>query len=239
MVTVSKYRNYWKSPNEESVIVVSVELRGSEAAAQRTAAFLSAEELARASRHRFDKDRRAFIASRAVLRICLAHFLATDPRDVAFEYSSEGKPQLQSAQNVVGLQFNLTHAEGLAAIAITLNRRIGVDVEQTGRVVDEIEIAQKYFSTAESELLRALPVADRPRAFISCWTRKEAYAKATGRGLSDVLEGSHKDQPIDPRFSFLPLSFEKEYVGVVAVEGGAKLAQHLHFTSLDEFFASM
>jgi 4'-phosphopantetheinyl transferase len=239
LVIVSQLRNCKALPKDDGVIVVSVTLQGSEAVAQRITAYLSTEELARASRYRFDKDRRAFIASRAVLRICLAHFLTIDPRDVVFEYSSEGKPQLQSAQNAVELQFNVSHAEELVAIAIARKQRIGIDVEQTERVVDEIEIAEKYFSTAESESLRALPEAERRRAFLAYWTRKEAYAKATGRGLSDVLERSHKDNPMDPTFTFLSLSFEAGYVGVVAVEGEAKLAQHLHFTSLDDFFASM
>ena len=239
MLTVAKHRNFEELPHDGGVIVVSVQLSGGEGAMQQAAECLSSVELERASRYRFDKDRRSFIASRALLRNCLAYYLATEPRAVAFEYSSEGKPQLHSAQHSADLQFNLSHTEGLAAIAVTRKLRVGIDVEQTARVVDEIEIAHKYFSAAESEHLRLLPEADRRLEFLSQWTRREAYAKATGRGLSSVLEGSHKDEPIDPNFTFLPLAFERDYVGMVAVEGGAHLAQHLHFTSFDDFLIAM
>lgn len=238
MLTVAKHSNVEELQNNDGVIVVSVQLTGSEQALQKMSACLAPEELARASRYRFDKDRRSFIASRAALRVCLAHFTATAPQDVKFEYSAEGKP-LHSAQTAINIQFNLSHTEGLAAIAIARSRRVGIDVEQAARVIDEVEIAEKYFSAAESAHLRKLSEADRRRAFLSCWTRKEAYAKATGRGLSSVLERPHKDEPIDQDFTFLPLLFEGDYVGVVAVEGIAKLAQHLHFTSIDDFLTAM
>lgn len=236
MLTVANNRNFPKLSSNDDVIVVSLLLSGSKTAMKKMEECLSPEEMARASRYRFDKDRRAFIAGRALLRICLAHYLGGNPRSVTFEYSSEGKPQLSSA-HVVQVHFNLSHTEGLAAVAISRGGRLGIDVEQTARGVDELEIAEKYFSTAETERLRALSEGERRLAFLDYWVRKEAYAKATGRGLSDVLERPHKHQNDDPCFTFLPLSFEGDYVGVVAAEGDAHLAEHIHFASLDDLVA--
>lgn len=234
MLTVAKDRNFPDLSNDNDVIVVSLQLGGSETAMGKMVECLSPEELDRASRYRFDKDRRAFTAGRALLRICLAHYLALTPRNITFEYSSEGKPQLSPAHDMA-IHFNLSHTEGLAAVAISRSRRLGIDIEQSTRVVDELEIAKKYFSAAETERLRALPENERRLAFLGYWTRKEAYAKATGRGLSDVLERNRGYQPEDSGFTFLPLSFEEDYVGVIAVEGDARVAQHIHFASLDGF----
>lgn len=237
MLTVAKRCNFAELPDNGGVVVISVCLQYSDDAMNEMGTCISQEEHARAARYRFDKDRRAFIASHAVLRICLAHYVGNDPRAIVFAYSSEGKPQLDPSQHASEIQFNLSHAEGLVAVAITRKRRVGIDVEEVARVVDEIQIAEKYFSSTESASLHALPEADRRKAFLKYWTHKEAYAKATGRGLSDVLERAHKEQFNDPNFTFLPLALGDGYVGVVAVEGEAELAQHLQFTSLDDFLA--
>ncbi len=224
--------------NDNEVVVVSVALKDVEGATETLATFLSTEELARASRFRFRKDRDEFIASRASLRACLAHYLEVEPRDVSFAYSEEGKPKLDPVGHAMPIEFNLSHTRGLVAIALSRNCRVGIDVEKSRPVLDELEIAEKFFSPAETEELRSLSDADRRFAFLCCWTRKEAYAKATGLGLSETLTPNFDEhRGFAARFTYHPLSFDPDYVGVVAVEGDAPLAQHARFHSVDHLFS--
>ena len=133
------------------------------------------------------------------------------------------------------IEFNLSHTDGLVAIALSRSRRVGIDVEKTRSVLDEIEIADKFFSPSESVQLRSLSPADRHFAFLCCWTRKEAYAKATGLGLAETLTPNFDEsRSSSSKFSYHPLSFDPDYVGVVAVEGDAPLSQHARLSCLSE-----
>jgi len=145
---------------------------------------LSSDELKRASRFHFQRDRQRFIASRAVLRMILASYLATDPSGLTFSYSKKEKPSLALRHAASGITFNVSHSGGVALLAFTHDREIGVDVELVRRDFDVEAIARRFFSAHEQEQLAAVPPQDRVDAFFSCWTRKEAYIKATGDGLS-------------------------------------------------------
>jgi 4'-phosphopantetheinyl transferase len=145
---------------------------------------LSSDESARASRFRSPADRQRFAASRALLRTILGRYLVTDPTGLSFSYSQKEKPSLGPVQAGSGVTFNISHSGGVALFAFTRRREIGVDVEQVRRDFDLEAIARRFFSAHEQKQLAALPEEERFGAFFRCWTRKEAYIKATGEGLS-------------------------------------------------------
>jgi 4'-phosphopantetheinyl transferase len=145
---------------------------------------LSSDELTRAARFRSAGDRQRFVATRALLRAILAGYLATDPKGLSFAYSKKEKPFLGPAHAGSEIMFNVSHSGGIALLAFTRGREVGVDVEQVRRDFDLEAIARRFFSTHEQRELAALPAEERAAAFFRCWTRKEAYIKATGDGLS-------------------------------------------------------
>jgi 4'-phosphopantetheinyl transferase len=143
---------------------------------------LSPAERARAARFVFDVHRRRFSAARAALRRILAAHLGTTPAAIVFTELAHGKPA------VAGLEFNLSHSDELAVIAVTRDAPLGVDVERVRDVPDALAIAEHYFAPGERAALAAAPAAERARAFLRCWTRKEAFIKAIGEGLSHPLQ---------------------------------------------------
>ena len=145
---------------------------------------LSSDELTRASRFHFSRDRQRFVAGRALLRTILAGYLRTDANGLTFSYSKKEKPSLASDHAESGVTFNVSHSGGIALLAFTRGREIGVDVEQVRQDSDLQAIARRVFSMHEQNQLAALPAEKRIDAFFRCWTRKEAYIKATGDGLS-------------------------------------------------------
>ena len=151
-------------------------------------ALLSPDERARAEQFRFPLHRQRFIAARGLLRTLLARYLKISPPALRFSYGPHGKPALADAAAVTGLRFNLAHSDGLALFAVVWNREVGVDLESLGRDRAHDQIAERFFSPNEAAALRALPVEARRKAFYDCWTRKEAYLKARGLGLSLPLD---------------------------------------------------
>jgi 4'-phosphopantetheinyl transferase len=149
---------------------------------------LSADEQARAARFRFDVHRTRFTAGRAALRHLLGRYLEIRPEEVVFRYSAHGKPSLDGSAAGSGLRFNFSNAGGLGLAAFVLHREVGVDLEELKPVADFAGIAERFFSPAENRVLLALPAESRDVAFFTCWTRKEAYIKALGEGLSIPLD---------------------------------------------------
>jgi 4'-phosphopantetheinyl transferase len=145
---------------------------------------LSSDESTRASRYHFARDRQRFVASRAWLRIILASYLATDASSLIFSYSKKEKPSLSPAYTENGITFNVSHSGGIALLAFARRREIGVDVEEVRHNSDLEAIARRFFSAHEQKQLAALSNDEKVDAFFRCWTRKEAYIKATGDGLS-------------------------------------------------------
>ncbi len=145
---------------------------------------LSPDEKTRAARFHFHRDRQLYVASRAMLRTILAAYLTSNPADLSFSYSQKEKPSLAGTQAASGLAFNVSHSGGVGLYAFTLQREIGVDVEVIRRDFDVEPMAQRFFSAHEQTQLAALPKEERVDAFFRCWTRKEAFLKATGDGLS-------------------------------------------------------
>ncbi len=169
---------------EEEVQLWRIDLEAVGADESRWQQLLSSDELVRARRFHFARDRQRFVASRALLRTILAGYLSTNARDLTFSYSEKEKPSLGPAHMDGGVTFNVSHSGGIALIAFARQREIGVDIEQVRRDSDLEIIARRFYSKHEQNQLAALPGEEKVDAFFRCWTRKEAYIKATGDGLS-------------------------------------------------------
>jgi 4'-phosphopantetheinyl transferase len=149
---------------------------------------LSEAEVKRAGRFVFASDRRRFIRSHAFLRRVLAPYLGMAPTEVAFDYGAHGKPGIADRTTSSTLQFNLSHCDQLALVAVTLKSIVGADIETVRLIPDYASIARQFFRKHEYATLMALPEIERWRAFFKCWTRKEAVIKAVGLGLSMPLD---------------------------------------------------
>jgi 4'-phosphopantetheinyl transferase len=152
---------------------------------------LSADELARAKRLRLPADRHRFIASRGALRQILSGYLNTEAQRLRFRYGPHGKPSLAGPAEPCPLEqpplhFSLSHSADLALVAVSRGRRVGVDVERVCADVSS-EVVARCFSRREQDELQSLPAHIQHLAFFDCWTRKEAYLKARGEGLSIPL----------------------------------------------------
>jgi 4'-phosphopantetheinyl transferase len=155
-----------------------------EAERERLARTLSSEEGGRALRLHTVVARRRFVAARGILRRILGRYLAVAPSALRFAAGAYGKPVLPGS----GLQFNVSHSEGIVMYAVSVYGPVGVDVERISPALDWAQIAAHALSPGEAAALHDLPAGDRRAAFFSCWTRKEAYLKARGYGLRAPLE---------------------------------------------------
>ena len=167
------------------VHVWSVRTDDGEAEVPRFRLVLSPPERDRAAKFRFKGLRNGFILGRGALRLLLGRYLDICPDAVQFRYGGNQKPALAPEHRV---KFNVSHSGGLAVFAFTLDREIGVDVEQIRSVPDMTAIAKRFFCLEEAADLMSLAASERARAFFRCWTRKEAYVKALGNGLSEPLD---------------------------------------------------
>ena len=195
-------------------------------------ATLSSDEQARAARFHFPEDQQHFVAAHGALRMILARYLNRAPAQIEFCYSPHGKPELAPPADAHALRFNLSHSQGLALYAITRDHEIGIDLEGVRASPDWEEIATRHFARREVEALRFVPAASRALAFLNCWTRKEAFVKARGEGLSLPLDQfevsvapgeparllSTSGDPLEAaRWSIRELEPATGYIGAVAV----------------------
>jgi 4'-phosphopantetheinyl transferase len=148
-------------------------------------ALLSADEVARALRFRFDVHRRRYVVGRAEVRRALATEVGQDPAEVVFEYGEYGRPDLAGHPE---LSFNFSNCEGTGLLAISTRGRVGVDHECVRPQFADGAVAERYFAPGEVRRLGALAAESRHAAFFRCWTRKEALLKANGAGLSLPLQ---------------------------------------------------
>ncbi|HTJ75243.1 MAG TPA: 4'-phosphopantetheinyl transferase superfamily protein [Acidimicrobiales bacterium] len=157
---------------------------GGEPDLERARAVLSADELDRASSFVFDLHRNRYLARRVALRELLGRYLDRAPSDVCFSYSAYGKPELPGET----LRFNVAHSEDLALIGLTEQDRLGVDVAHIRELPDMEGVARTVFSKHELDVFHTLPASSKTEGFFNCWTRKEAFVKAVGDGLSYPLD---------------------------------------------------
>lgn len=183
----------WSSPSSRLVLstdevhVWRASLDQPESVLQCLRTTLSADEAARAARFHFERDRWRFTVARGVLRAILARYLDLAPEDIQFSYGPQNKPALIDTRQNNNLQFNLSHSQNQALYAFACNRDVGVDIEQIRAMSDAEGVARRFFSTCEYAVFQALPPQRRDEGFFNCWTRKEAYIKALGDGLSHPL----------------------------------------------------
>lgn len=150
---------------------------------------LTADERKRGERYLMERDRRQFLATRALARTVLSHYAAVAAADWRFALGERGKPHIAGPPPVPPLYFNLANTAGLVVCAVSLvHETLGVDVERLDRRNDLLALADRYFAPAEATALRVLPSADRPRRFFDYWTLKESYIKARGQGLAIPLD---------------------------------------------------
>jgi len=193
---------------------------------------LTPEERTRAARFRLARDRDRFIAGRARLRLLLGRYLAVPPAEIRFRLGPHGKPALEWPARRIDLRFNMSRSSGVALYALAVGREVGVDVERV-TAADE-QVAETAFAPAEMTTLRELPPSLRTDAFFACWTRKEAFVKARGDGLSFPLDRCEvslaphmpaallavRDDPAEAgRWSLHSLRPSDGYAAAVAVEG--------------------
>ncbi len=195
---------------------------------------LSEDELNRARRFHFAKDRMHFIAARGQLRTILGRYLVREPQTLGFTYNAYGKPSLAGMPEGEGLLFNVSHAGSVALFAITRNLAIGVDVEYIQRQMEWESVAEHFFSPYEVGMLKKVPQNMRHIAFFNCWTRKEAYIKARAMGLSLALDsfdvsltpgepaallGIREDGQDSAGWSLYDLYPGNDYIAALAIEG--------------------
>jgi len=194
---------------------------------------LSEAERARAARFHFEADRRRFVASHAALRGILASYLGVEPSALAFGEGPHGKPFLDAPEAGRSIRFSLSHSGDVGLVAVSLGRKVGVDVERVRPREDLDRFVARYLSPLERQALERIPSDDRLRVFFETWTLKEAYLKACGDGLLreldafDVTVGEAqprllavRDRAADAaRWALMRLAPGAGYVAAFAVEG--------------------
>lgn len=155
----------------------------------RLQALMSTDEVERARRFHFERDRRRFIVARGILRTLLGKYLSRPPRELQFQYGPHGRPMVSAEQaGVPPLRFNLAHAGDVALYAFTREGQIGVDLERVREMPDWDRIAAATFSPPETARLRTMAPERRTEAFFAAWVREEAQLKALGLGLGGAAE---------------------------------------------------
>jgi 4'-phosphopantetheinyl transferase len=216
-------------PREREVHVWQVPLDQREEEIARFEGLLAHDELERAGRFRFFRDRRRFVVARGALRTLLGRYLQVPDWQVDFEYEPKGKPRLGGRS---GPFFNVSHSGELALMAFSSSTPLGVDVELLRDMDDTSAIVKRFFSPAETARWTSLPAGIRTRAFFDCWTRKEAYIKAVGEGLSlpldqfDVTFGPGRTPQISlgggregELWSLFDVASIPDYAGALAIPG--------------------
>ncbi len=145
---------------------------------------LSEDEQIRANRFHFRQHRLEYVDGRGKLRHLLGQYLGKSPAEIVFEYGKQDKPFLLDSK----LKFNISHSHGLALFAFALDMEIGIDLEKIDPKIDIIQLCKQFFSPKETQTILKLSPAEQIQAFFTCWTRKEAFIKAKGQGLSLPLD---------------------------------------------------
>ena len=195
---------------------------------------LSHDEAEKAGRFRFAKDRDRFVVGRGLLRVILGRYLNQRPERLRFCSGPNGKPALVGQREGDGIHFNVSHSRGLVLYAFARGRRVGIDLEYVRRIPEASDIVERYFSSHERSVFRALAPEARLEAFFRGWTCKEAYVKAIGHGLKfapdrfDVAIAPGEPARLlsvtaDPaeayRWSLCELLPARGYIGALAAEG--------------------
>lgn len=204
-------------------------------------ACLSIDELQRASRFYFKRDRRQFIVRRGILKQIIAEYVDIDPKNLLFGYNPSGKPFLLNDSPPHNLRFNMSHSKNMALYAISFGKEVGIDIEYMQKDIEFQQIIDRFFSQSEREYLQKINIDSRKEEFFKIWTRKEAILKALGKGLSFPLQmvnvpykrsnfifrinrdGNHGKNSFWNVQDLLPAN---NYVASVAIEGSRSERSH-------------
>lgn len=218
-----------------------------DAALERMTALLSPEERAVAAGLESPERRRSYVAAHALLRSILGKVAGVPPNEIVFRYGRRGKPELASPVTH-NLQFNMSHSRDVVLVAVTHGRRVGVDIEHIDEPGDVRRITARFLSPRDREAIEQLPAERQRDAFLRCWTRKEAYMKARGDGISRPLDdfevvetAGDTQQPRllkvsgDPneagRWELADVPAPRGFMAAIAVEGqGFEVVQHTDWT---------
>ena len=204
-------------------------------------AMLSPDEKAVAAGLDSPERRQSYIAAHALLRTILSRVTGIAPNELTFRYGRRGKPEL-AVPGAHNIQFNMAHSRDVVVVAVAHGRRVGVDIEHIDEPGDVRRIAARFLSPRDRDAIAELPAEHQRDAFLRCWTRKEAYMKARGDGVSrplDDFEVSHAGAPAklmnvaaDPneaeRWELADLPAPRGFMAALAVEGhGFEVVQHM------------
>ena len=189
-----------------NVHIWTLRVEASDSVAANLESVLTPEEKERAARFRFESLRRSFVVTRGVLRCLLGRYSDVHPSRIRFNYGLKGKPALAPA---TGIEFNTTHSDGVAVFGFTLGCPIGLDLERIRPLSDIQQIAEHFFCSEEAAEIMSSRPDERERAFFHCWTRKEAYIKATGDGLSVPLDSFRVTLQPDEPAGFIHLGHDR------------------------------
>jgi 4'-phosphopantetheinyl transferase len=195
---------------------------------------LSEEEIEKQARFHFERDRHRYLVTRAMVRTVLSKYADVEPTQWRFDVNPYGKPSIAPELRAArGIEFNVSHTEGLVVLGVARQRAIGVDVEHVFARHIDIAVADRWFARKEAAALRELPAEQQRRAFFDYWTLKESYIKARGAGLSIPLDrfafileqGSRIRLTIDPglrdrpeRWSFWQVQLAPDHLAAVCAE---------------------
>lgn len=231
---------------ENQVHIWRIPLDLPEASLESFSSDLSSEELARANRFHFERDRRGHIIRHACLRRLLGACLGVQPCDIRFESAEHGKPRLAGDLADPGLKFNLAHSGEMALVGMCRGLEVGMDIEQVRPMPDLEAVAARFFSQHEQSQLAQLPLEQKVAAFFKCWTCKEAFIKNIGDGLYYPLDqfdvDLHPTRPAhlvrvasDPaeaaHWQLLSFPVAEDYSGALAVRATACL--QVRYMNLD------
>ncbi|MGQ0640540.1 MAG: 4'-phosphopantetheinyl transferase family protein [Gemmatimonadaceae bacterium] len=212
-----------------------------ESALGRLAAMLSPEERAIAAGFDSVDRRRSYVVAHALLRAILGRITGVAPNEIVFRYGQRGKPEIASPEQDV--QFNMSHSRDVVLVAVTHGRRVGVDIEHIDEPGDVRRITARFLSPRDRDAIEQLPADRRRDAFLRCWTRKEAYMKARGDGISrplddfdvtpapDAARARLSKAASDPNdteaWELADVSAPRGFMAAIAVEGhGFEVVQH-------------
>jgi 4'-phosphopantetheinyl transferase len=230
---------YWQKASKEIVLgkkdihVWRIDLEAFQERSDDLFSFLSSEEKKRSKRFYFEQDKKNYIITRGVLRILLGKYLQRYPATIQFIYGEHGKPFLNKENHKPDIRFNISHSKNISLIVFNLGRDIGVDVEYI-RKIHHLSMAKRFFSPDEEKEILSLPGPEQLEAFFSFWTKKEAFIKAQGGGLSVPLRSfsvsstkktkarityianAHEEEKV---WSLFDIEVGKEYTAACAVKG--------------------
>jgi 4'-phosphopantetheinyl transferase len=187
----------WEVPLQTAVDLWALDLDGERPSLYEP--LLALDERERAGRFHFERDRNRYVVGRGRLRQLLGQYLDLPPQKITFAYTDHGKPYLLLQPDQPDLRFNISHSQQFAVLAFAWGRRLGVDVEVIRPLTDMADLVRRFFAPAEIAAWETVLPEQQAEAFFCGWTRKEAFIKAIGEGLSYPLDqfvvSLHPDQP--------------------------------------------